>query len=65
MKIITQSIPTPGSKILPKPTPSGTPVVVVSGVSNTTTATTVSMVTRPVSTISGNYYKFIMSFHFS
>ncbi|GAB1605256.1 BRCA2-interacting transcriptional repressor EMSY-like, partial [Argonauta hians] len=50
MKIITQSVPAAGSKILPKPSQSGTPVVVVSGVSTTTT--TATTVTRPVSTIS-------------
>ncbi|XP_060078730.1 BRCA2-interacting transcriptional repressor EMSY-like [Ylistrum balloti] len=55
MKIITQSIPGGGtSKILPKPTQlsnsSGTPVVVVSAGSSTATSS-VTMVTRPVTSI--------------
>ncbi|XP_033759788.1 LOW QUALITY PROTEIN: BRCA2-interacting transcriptional repressor EMSY-like [Pecten maximus] len=55
MKIITQSIPgSSTSKILPKPTQlsnsSGTPVVVVSAGSSTATSS-VTMVTRPVTSI--------------
>ncbi|KAL5004983.1 hypothetical protein ScPMuIL_018439 [Solemya velum] len=56
MKIITQSLPVGTSKILPKPsqlnTP-GTPVVVVSAGSSGTSTSTVTMVTRPISTITG------------
>lgn len=56
MKIITQSVPgAGGSKILPRPsqltTASGTPVVVVSAGSAVTTATNVTMVSRPITSI--------------
>ena len=57
MKIITQSLPAGTSKILPKPAHlsgnSGTPVVVVNAGPSGTTTTTVSMVAKPVTTLSG------------
>ncbi|KAK3095595.1 hypothetical protein FSP39_016479 [Pinctada imbricata] len=54
MKIITQSYPGgSGSKILPKPlqTGSGTPVVVVSGSSASSSSSNVTMVSRPLSSV--------------
>ena len=58
MKIITQGVPGSTSKILPKPsqisTPSGTPVVVVSAGSSQSSS--VAMVTRTGSSVSGYYF---------
>ena len=58
MKIITQGVPGSASKILPKPsqisTPSGTPVVVVSAGSSQSSS--VAMVTRTGSSVSGYYF---------
>ncbi|XP_041352455.1 BRCA2-interacting transcriptional repressor EMSY-like isoform X2 [Gigantopelta aegis] len=59
MKIITQSLPAGTSKILPKPAhlsgTSGTPVVVVNAGPSGTATTSVSMVTKPVTTLSANH----------
>ncbi|XP_046555113.1 BRCA2-interacting transcriptional repressor EMSY-like [Haliotis rubra] len=59
MKIITQSLPPGTSKILPKPAQlsgsSGTPVVVVNAGPSGTATTTVTMVTKPVTTLSASH----------